>query len=336
MPLPLPSFSLPWLAAAAPLAGLACAWWAARGWGKTAALPVRAPVLPGFWTRRAPALKAAAAGLCTLFCLLGAAGPAFGEKVFVTEKKGVDVVVALDLSYSMLAADLTPDRLGAAKRVLGDFLAKMDGNRVGIVVFAGSALTLVPPTDDLDFARDAAASVTFETIDQCAGRLYGTNLDKALALAAKNLSDVERPGRGQAVVIVTDGGKEARLQSEATKSMLAAGIPVHAVGIGKGEGVTLDAMFPCTGGPFPQAERDVRLNVPLLSEAARNGGGKFLQATNDAELADALVRELSFLRAGSVEKLETRSQSAAWAALALAALSALALAGLSAKHPAFE
>ncbi len=328
----------PWiLAAGFVLAGFS-AWLSLLAWRKAAGVPfAQGSVRAGFFARNAPVLRAALAALAVLSAGVAASGPSWGATAFVTEKKGIDVVVALDLSYSMLATDLTPDRQQAAKRTLGQFLEKMDGNRVGLVVFAGKALTLAPPTDDLDFVRDAAASVTFETIDQCGGLLYGTNLSEALALAGKNLADIKAEGRGQAIVVVTDGGKEVKLPNAALPAAIRAqGPALFTVGIGKTEGVTLDAKFPCSGGPFPESERDVRLNVALLQAVAHAGGGKFFQARTDEELSRALVEGLAVLRPGSVDRLETRGRPLAWAALALCAASCLGLAALAWKYPAFE
>lgn len=332
------TFSQPWILLLAGIVAALAAWLAAWAWRKSAGVPLSlGAVRPGWLARNAMVLRAGLAALAVLAAGIAASGPAWGVATFVSEKKGIDVVVALDLSYSMLAADLTPNRQQAARRVLGEFLAHMDGNRVGLVVFAGKALTLVPPTDDLEFVRDAASRVTFETIDQCGGQLYGTNLSDALALAAGNLGDVRVPGREQAIVVVTDGGKEIRLPNAGSPAAIfAQGPHIFTVGIGKTEGVTLDAIFPCTGGPFPQIERDVRLNVALLQEVAKNGGGAFFQARSDAELSRALVEGLAVLRAGVVEKRETKGRPIAWAALALAATAALGLAALTWKYPTFE
>ena len=132
------------------------------------------------------------------FLALALTGPQFGAKTEMVKRRGVDVVVALDVSRSMLAGDVKPSRLERAKYQLGEFLDQLEGDRVGLVVFAGRAFVQCPLTVDYGALR-----MFLDLADTGAVPVQGTALADAIALAARCLPESE--AQDKAIVLFTDG-----------------------------------------------------------------------------------------------------------------------------------
>ena len=184
-----------------------------------------------------------AAGVALL--ILAFAGPQYGSRTRVLRKRGIDVVIALDFSKSMLAQDVHPSRIKRAKAELERLLTDLDGDRVGLVAFAGDAMAF-PMTVDYSavrlFLRDLGP------MDMPVG---GTAIGKAL-IASKRLieSSNERrgeeaaaPTRSRVVILLTDGEDHEGDPIAAAEELQAAGIRVYAVGIGSGSGEPIPSSF---------------------------------------------------------------------------------------------
>jgi Ca-activated chloride channel family protein len=243
-------------------------------------------------------LLAQAVGLLALcLMLLALARPQFGEKPLVLSRTGRDVLFLLDLSRSMNAQDLPPSRLEAAKGVVREVLDASPGDRVGLVVFGGSAFLQVPLTlDRAAFELFLEAASTDDVSDP------GTNIAEALATAARGFGDDSEP-RYRAVVLLSDGESLEGDLGPALAEFRKSHIRVFAVGLG-----TL------TGGPIPRRSRtrllgyhrDVngevvvtRLQEQSLRAIARATGGGYLRLESGgvrnltAELAQLEKREIS-------------------------------------------
>jgi Ca-activated chloride channel family protein len=202
--------------------------------------------------------------------------------------EGIDIVVALDLSASMRAADFQPrDRLTVAKEVLKDFVGRRPSDRIGLVVFAGDAYTQCPLTLDHALLRRLVDGLRSGTIDD------GTAIGNALATALNRLRD--SAVRSRALVLITDGDDNAGQISplEAAGLARALGIPVFPILVGKG-GLVPYPVGELLGETIFEA-REFPVNPGLLREIARTTGGAFASATDRASLEHGLQEVLDRL-----------------------------------------
>jgi Ca-activated chloride channel family protein len=240
--------------------------------------------------RPAARLSLQTAGLALL--LIGLAGPQCGTHSELTKRYGVDLVVALDASRSMLARDLPPDRLSRAKLELSALLDKLAGDRVAVVVFAEEAFVQCPLTTDYAAAKLFLRSVSTDSVPQ-----QGTSLENALHASRDVLAAAERGARSKAVLLLTDGEDHEQGALEAADDLATDGIRVFAVGIGSPGGAPipeLDKQGNVTGYKTDAGGETIltKLDESLLREIAdrtkgryvRGGAGDFGLAQVKAEL----------------------------------------------------
>jgi Ca-activated chloride channel family protein len=209
-----------------------------------------------------------------------------GRDQLTTE--GVDIVVALDVSGSMAAQDFQPDnRLAVAKSVVADFIKKRTRDRVGLVIFAGRAITQAPATTDQALLLRQLENVALDRLPD------GTAIGSGLATALSRLSKSESKTR--LVVLVTDGANNSGEidPSTATDIAKAMEVKIYTVGVGKGglAPIPVRAQDPFTG---QIVSRTVNMEVPideaLLKQIAERTGGAFFSATDELSLRDIFVR----------------------------------------------
>ncbi len=185
---------------------------------------------PGISTLR-PALQAALYGAALLLFALALAQPQCGSRAELAKRRGIDVVVALDASKSMLARDVLPSRLERAKLELSGLLDELKGDRVAIVVFAGDAFIQCPLTSDY-----AAAKLFLRAIDPEQMQQGGTDIGGALLLAKQVLENADRGSKDRVVVLLSDGEDLSGQVGPAASALREAEIRVFAVGIGSDTG----------------------------------------------------------------------------------------------------
>ncbi|GMU59747.1 MAG: aerotolerance protein BatA [Myxococcaceae bacterium] len=203
--------------------------------------------------------------------------------------EGIDIMIALDLSTSMEAADFRPNnRLYVAKEVLSEFIAGRANDRIGLVVFAGEAYTQAPLTLDYGVLKEVVKQLRTRVLED------GTAIGDAVATAVNRLRDSDAKSR--VVVLITDGDNNAGRISplDATTAAKSLGLPVYTILVGKGGKV-----------PFPQGQdifgrtawRDVEIpiNPELLQKMAKETGGEFYRATDRESLKDGLQKMLDSL-----------------------------------------
>jgi len=218
------------------------------------------------------------------------ARPQAGSRIETISTFGVDIVVALDVSSSMSAEDFRPrNRLEVAKRTVERFIDGRSNDRVGLVVFAGLAVTRCPLTQDHAMLKQFLSEVDFAPTDQ-----DGTALGMGLAAAVNRLRDSD--ARSKVVVLVTDGRNNQgqigpQAAAEAARAM---GIKVYAVGVGT-EG---EAPVPVGGGRY--VLQRVELDEPLLREIAELTGGEYFRAA-DAEALATVFARIDELEATEIE-----------------------------------
>ena len=240
--------------------------------------------------------------LAGLAGLVGAlAGPQMGYETRETHRRGLDLVLAVDVSKSMLATDVLPDRLRRAKLSIQDLVGALDGDRAGLVAFAGSAFLQAPLTIDYDAVLNAAAELDTNLIP-----LGGTNIGAAIDLALEAFGKAEAGNR--AIVLFSDGEPTSDTEQasgvQAAGRAAAAGVKVFTVGIGTPEG----SLIPLNGngGEFVQdAEGKIvrtRLDESNLRELAKAGNGFYLRFVSGEETTRELVAQgLSQLKTGEID-----------------------------------
>ena len=231
------------------------------------------------------------------------ARPQFGDRVDTVRREGQDVVVALDLSASMAAEDVAPSRLAAARLAVGRLIERLDGDRIGLVAFAGEAFVQSPLT--LDYA---AATLFLNAMEPDLIPVPGTDLGQALEVALEGFGEAGE--RGRQVVIITDGEDHEGAVDAAVERAVDEGVRVYAVGMGSTEGVPIPS-FDETGAPngFLRDEEGgvvtTRLDdVTLQRLADRTGGAYYHAAAGSGAAFERLVEELTGGEGGEIESRE--------------------------------
>lgn len=319
----------PWALALAPLAwALAAAVLlrarpAALSYPAAEGLRARRPSRRARLSRAAPVMLPAAALTLMAFAL---ARPQAVRPLPADDARGVDIVLAIDSSLSMAAADLSPTRLGAAREIASAFVRGRVSDRIGLVTFGGAPLLACPPTTDYDALLERIGE-----LEPGMTRADGTALGDGLVAAAARLKDA--PGKGKVVVLLTDGRSNTGAVDPRTAARTAAalGVRVYAVGAagrGPAEAVVDD---PRHGRVALRIEDD--LDEELLAEVARETGGKSYRALSRGQLA-GIFAEIDALEKTDVKRppvvavADLHAWPLAAAVLLLLAESALAAAPL--------
>ncbi|MCB9047601.1 MAG: VWA domain-containing protein [Chitinophagales bacterium] len=219
--------------------------------------------------------------------VIGWANLQMGAKTEKVQRKGVDVIVALDVSKSMLATDIQPDRLTRAKQLVQSMLDKMGADRVGLIVFAGRAYLQVPLTIDYSALKMMLGNVSPDVVPT-----QGTVISQAVDLAMNSFSQKEK--KYKSLVIISDGEDHDEQAIEKVKEAAEAGVIIHTVGIGSPQGTTIfdpetqSVKLNDNGDPVIS-----RLNEKALSDIASAGRGKYILLRNTDDAAEKLVDEIN-------------------------------------------
>lgn len=212
-----------------------------------------------------------------VFLILGLSNPRIGSKYEEVKREGIDLIIALDVSKSMLAQDLKPNRLQRAKQAVNKLLDKFGDDRIGLVVFAGEASLQLPFTSDYAAARMFLSTVSTESI-----QTQGTAIGRAIQISVRSLP--RNKDRSKALIIITDGENHEDDAIEQAKAAKAAGVTVHTLGIGSTQGSPIPEMKDGKLVGFKKDESGStvvsRMNPQMLQEVAKAGGGLFVQSTS--------------------------------------------------------
>ena len=211
--------------------------------------------------------------------------------------KGVDIVMAIDVSGSMLAKDLKPNRMEALKKVAENFVEGRPNDRIGIVVYASEAYTKTPVTSDKAIIQQAIQSIKYDNVLQ-----DGTGIGMGLTTAVNRLKDSK--AKSKVIILLTDGVNNAGFIEPETASQIAKeyGIKVYTIGIGTNG----NAMFPyayAPNGGFLFRMMPVEIDVKLLQTIARNTGGKYFRASSNSKL-ESIYKEINKLETTEIQELK--------------------------------
>jgi Ca-activated chloride channel family protein len=237
------------------------------------------------WLRHLPFVLRIAAVVLVIIAL---ARPRTYEKITEVDAEGIDIVLAMDVSTSMLARDLYPDRINASKEIATNFLDQRKSDRIGIVVFAGESFTQCPLTTDKRTLINLMNEISTDLLDD------GTAIGNGLATAVLRLT--ESDAKSRVVILLTDGENNSGEVSPQTATEMAKlhGIRVYTIGVGK-EGL---AKYPVMT-PWGTQLQDVQVKIdePLLKSIAQETGGKYFRATDNTTLAE-IYNEINQMETG--------------------------------------
>lgn len=255
-------------------------------------------LMPDVSLYKAP-LKIALELAALLFIILAFARPWGGVKDEKTIKQGIEVVIAVDASNSMLASATDspdgPDRMRTAKLILEKLINRLDNDRVGLIVYAGQSYTLIPVTNDY-----VSAKMFLNSIDPSQIAQQGTDIASAIEMASQSFS--ENKNIGKAIILITDAEEleDEKNVEEAVKNASKAGIQIDVIGVGSTTPVTI----PEHGGFMidEQTGEPVRtaLNEQLAAKIAKDGKGIYVNASSSGAL-NSLDRQLSTLKKSAME-----------------------------------
>jgi Ca-activated chloride channel homolog len=202
--------------------------------------------------------------------------PQFGSKIEDVKKQGVEVIIALDVSNSMLAEDIQPDRLTRAKQAISRMVDNLDNDKIGLIVFAGDAYVQIPITTDYISAKMFLSTINPDMVPK-----QGTAIGAAINLGIRSFSPGE--GKSKAMVIITDGENHEDDPVKAAEEASKAGIVIHTIGIGSTEGVPI----PISNIGRKDYLKDIdgntvvtKLDEDILKKIAIAANGNYVRASN--------------------------------------------------------
>lgn len=240
--------------------------------------------------------------LAYILIIFGLARPQFGSKMETSQRKGVEAILAIDISNSMMAQDVDPNRLERTKMILSKLVDQMADDKLGIIVFAGDAFVQLPITSDNVSAKMFLSSITPGLIQR-----QGTAIGSAIDLGIRSFGD-QQSEVGRTIIVITDGENHEDDAIEAAKLAQDKGIVVHVVGVGKPDG----SPIPEAGTMSFKKDRDGNVIVSKLDETmcqkiAAAGKGIYVRADNSNMALKVLSKEINNMQQGNLE-IKTYSQ----------------------------
>ena len=246
------------------------------------------PLMPNVSDSR-PVVKFVLQMIALALLIVVLARPQFGTKTEDVKRQGIEVMVALDISNSMMAEDIAPNRLEKSKRILSQLIDNMDNDKVGLVVFAGEAFTQLPITVDHVSAKMFLNSITPKLIAR-----QGTAIGSAIELTIRSFH--QKSTASKAIILITDGENHEDNAIEAAKLAKDKGMVVHVIGIGRPEGAPIPiegtmSFLKDKGGNVVVS----KLNEQMCADIANAGRGVYVRADNTNAATKTITKELDQL-----------------------------------------
>ncbi len=225
------------------------------------------------------------------------ARPQFGSKIEELKREGVEIIIALDVSNSMLAEDIQPNRLERAKQSISRLVDRLEDDKIGLIVFAGDAYTQIPVTTDYVSAKMFLSGINPGIVPK-----QGTSITSALKLGASSFSP--QMDESKALIIITDGENHEDDPVKAAALVKEKGIVVHTIGIGSSAGVPVPIYGSSTKEYLKDHEGNTvisKLDEKTLREIAFETGGKYVRATNSSLGLNTIFDEISNMKKQEME-----------------------------------
>jgi Ca-activated chloride channel family protein len=265
-----------------------------RGFGDMGLLSQLMPYV----SRVRPVVKFILLILALTSVIFALADPQFGSKLEKVERKGVELIIALDVSNSMLAEDIQPSRLERARRAISQMLDRLHNDRIGLIVFAGGAYVQVPLTTDYSAVKMYLSSITPGIVPR-----QGTAIGSAIDLAVESF-DYDS-GLEKALIVITDGENHQGNVVDAAEAAREKGIIIHAVGMGTPQGAPIPVRKE-EGEVVYQKDQDgntviSKLDEGTLEKLAAEGNGMYLRTNNARTGLNELLDEISQMNRKEIE-----------------------------------
>lgn len=252
-----------------------------------------------FASKSRPAFKFIVVMLALAFFIVGAARPQFGSKLKKMKREGIELIIALDVSNSMMAEDIQPNRLERAKRAISRLVDRLKDDKIGLIVFAGEAYTQLPITSDYNSAKLFLEAVNTEMVPR-----QGTAIGAAINLAMRSFTPEGEANK--AIVIITDGENHEDDPLAAAEEAINSGIVVHTIGMGLPQGAPIP--FSSNGQKDYMRDNDgnvvvTKLDEPMLEKIAAAGNGIYVRANNAQVGLNALFDEINKMETEEMETL---------------------------------
>ena len=236
--------------------------------------------------------------LAYIFLIIGIANPQTGSKLEKIQRKGIDMIVALDISNSMLAQDIKPDRLTRAKQALFKLIDKLEGDRIGIIIFAGKAYTQLPITTDYAAAKMFVSTISTKDIPS-----QGTAIGEAINLGMESF---EENKQSKAIIIITDGENHEDNAIELAKQAAGLGIKIYTIGMGLPDGSPIPMVNSYGQEIGYKKDRDgntviTKLNEVMLQQIAAAGNGDYVRANNTQAGLSKIFKKINALEESEIE-----------------------------------
>jgi Ca-activated chloride channel homolog len=231
------------------------------------------------------------------FLIMALVDPQSGSKLEKVQRKGIDLMIALDVSNSMLAQDITPNRLERAKQEISKLIDQLDGDRLGIVIFAGKAYTQLPITTDY-----AAAKMFLSTINTNSVSVQGTAIGEAVQFSENSFGQSKA---NKAIIIITDGEDHEGDVIEPAEAVAKKGITIYTIGMGLPDGAPIPVFNGAIQTGFKKdREGNVivsRLDETLLQQIAVAGKGLYIRANNSEVGLQKVLNEINKIQKSEID-----------------------------------
>ena len=243
-------------------------------------------------SRWRPLVKFCLLELALVFLILMLARPQEGNGLSQEKRQGIETVICMDISNSMRARDVSPDRLQRAKMMIENMVERFTDDKIGLIVFAGDAFVQLPITSDY-----VSAKMFLSSIDPSMIQNQGTDIATAINMASSSFTQEE--GIGKAIIVITDGEDHEGGAVEAAREAHESGKNVYVLGIGSANGAPVPD--PATNGYMTDNKGETvmtRLNEQMCREVAKAGGGAYIHVDNNSSAQRLLDDELDKLQKG--------------------------------------
>jgi Ca-activated chloride channel family protein len=230
--------------------------------------------------------------------IIGIANPQTGSRLEKVQRRGIDIMVALDVSNSMLAQDIQPDRLSRAKQAISRLIDKLEGDRIGIIIFAGKAYTQLPITTDYAAAKLFLSSISTKIVPS-----QGTAIGEAISMAIGSFDDEEH---NKAIIVITDGEDHESDAIEEAKAASEKGITVYTIGMGLPEGTPIPLYNDYNQQIGFKKDRQgqtiiTKLNETMLQQIASAGNGIYVRANNTEAGLSKVMDQINEIEESEIE-----------------------------------
>lgn len=225
------------------------------------------------------------------------ARPQFGSKIEDVKKQGVEVIIALDVSNSMLADDIQPDRLTRAKQAISRLVDDLDNDKIGLIVFAGDAYIQIPITTDYISAKMFLSAINPNTVPK-----QGTAIGAAINLGVRSFSPGE--GKSKAMIIITDGENHEDDPLKEAEDASKAGIVIHTIGIGSTSGVPIPLLINGKKDYLKDKDGNIvvtKLDEDILKKIALSTNGNYVRANNSNIGLDEIYAQIKKMKKQDLE-----------------------------------